>query len=124
MKVETIQTYRTANCDFLAIKNDTFNQTVQFTDDQNQPVNLSVYDSARMQLKENENTDSLLEFSSTGLTHNINLSGSTIGIITISSTVPLDIPAYSYRYDLQFSNGSVFETIAKGKFKVIQDITG
>ena len=123
MNTDIIQNFRTAIADFHVNKNDTFKQTVQFTDENSQPIDLSVYTFAKMQLKENENSESILQFTSTGITHYINLSGSTVGIISIGCTVPLSIPAFAYRYDLQFNNTTVYETISKGKFKVVQDIT-
>jgi hypothetical protein len=117
-----IQTYRTATVDFEAIKGDSFNQTIQFTDENGSPVNLSVYTYAKMQLKEAEYSNSVWEFTSTGITNQIILTGSTVGIITIVGEA-ITLTPYQYLYDLQFNNTTTVETIAKGRFKIIQDIT-
>ena len=119
-----ILTYRTALTDFEVIKGDTFTSIIQFTDENtNQPVDLSTYTTAKLQLKETESSEALLTFHSTGATNQIILSGSSLGIITIKTTAGITLTPYSYLYDLQLSNVNTIETIAKGKFKIIQDIT-
>ncbi|MFN7654904.1 MAG: hypothetical protein ACK5PC_16805 [Cyclobacteriaceae bacterium] len=119
-----IVTYRTAELNFEAIKNDSINLPVQFLDeDTNLPVDLSTYTSAKLQIKESElNSNLLFEFTSTGATNQLLINQLNIGIITLKCP-SLNLNGQVYVYDLQLKNNTDVETIAKGQFTIIGDIT-
>jgi hypothetical protein len=103
---------KTANVDFYIKRGDTFYFNFQVQDDNGIGVDLSAYLSAKMQVKENEYSSSVLNFSSTGGT--IDISHLNAGQVILSSPTST-ITANQYFYDLELSNNNFKETVMSGK---------
>ncbi len=89
-----------------------------------QPVDLSLYDVAKMKVRQYEYSPSLLEFTSTGDTNTIDISNSNVGIISISGA-PLTLNVGHYLYDLELSSSAsgITETVIAGKFIIENETT-
>lgn len=102
--------------------NDTFysNIQVRFND---LPVDLSAYNYAVMQVRENENQNPVLEFTSTGATNTIDISNLEAGQIIITGQTNTVEYAGQYYYDLELRNNNTYETVLTGKFLLENDYT-
>lgn len=88
------------------------------------PVNLSSYDFAKMKVKPNEFSSSVLEFTSTGLTNTIDISNLASGMISITGE-PLSLAVQHYLFDIELKNiaSGYTETVAGGKFIIENEVT-
>jgi hypothetical protein len=112
---------RCADVQFSIVRGDTFYYNLQVQDQDLNGIDLSEYTSAKMQVRENEYSNPVLTLSSSGNT--IDISNLVAGQIILNAQTSSIINANHYYYDLQLSNNTKVETVMKGKFIVIQDVT-
>jgi hypothetical protein len=119
----TISTSKTVYIDLEAKRNDQFYFPFQVLDDNSSPVDYSVFTSAKLSLKQSENsTDALLSFTSTGATNTIDVSGKGQGNFIVQCD-QLNIEAGTYLYDFEVRTSTKRVTPLSGKITVTQDIT-
>ena len=117
----TISTSKTVTIDLEARKGDIFNFPFVVLDDLEQPVDLSLYTSAKMSIRTNENsTNPVYSFTSTGGTINVDGMGSGSFIVDCDE---LTIDAGSYLYDFEVRTSTRRLTVLSGKFIVTADVT-
>jgi hypothetical protein len=112
---------KTANANLYFTNGDTFyfSFSVKYND---VAIDLSIYTRAKMQVKENEFSDPLINFTHTGITYNIDITNASAGQITI--TAPSIVLANgTYIYDLQLSNSNTIETIMSGNIILENQVT-
>jgi hypothetical protein len=118
--------FRTSKCaiaNIYHIKGDSFYFNFIVKDINGNPVDLSVYDKAKMQVRENEfSEDALLTFTHTGATYNIDISNLEAGQIIVTCPI-LSLPALTYIHDLQLFNNNSIETIIRGNIYLEGEVT-
>jgi hypothetical protein len=98
-----------------AMRGDTFNRSFEFT-------NYTLTGKAlKMEVRKNHNVDPILTFTSSGESPNITVTGNVLELEM--SAAGMEVKAGEYDYDLQATIGGVVETIMRGKFIILQDIT-
>lgn len=109
--------------DFEVYQGDTLDKTFTWFDADSDPVDLTGY-SARMHVRESvDATDAVLELSSDDGDIVLGGSAGTIQVV-VSGDDMGDVEAATYRYDLELtSSGDVVQTLLKGKFKVVAEVT-
>lgn len=111
---------RCADVQFNLVRGDTLYFNFQVQDSAGNGVDLSAYDFAKMQLRENEYSEPVLTLTSTGGTIDIsNISAGQIIINTQTNTVD----STNYYYDFELSNDEIIETVMTGKVIFKNDYT-
>lgn len=118
----TINLSPTVLIDLITKKQDRIDFDFSVTDEQDSPINLSGYTSAKLTIRNNELTSEVISFTNTGTTYQIDISGLGSGEIVVSCD-SLAIDAGDYYYDLQLSNATQIITVMAGKFTVTDQIT-
>jgi hypothetical protein len=114
----TISTILAQDVQFNIYKGDSFQVVLTFTDENNDPINLSTA-AVKMQIKKIPTlTSALLTIDETT---GIVVSGADSNIVTIDKII--DLAAGVYFYDIQMTFSSKVVTYVKGRFVVNQDIT-
>lgn len=117
---------RTAIQDIKIVESDTFYFPFQYQIQSGSTwygVSLSEFTFARMQIRADENSSAaLIEFTSTGSTNTIDLTGKATGYLIIQGDIS-SLSANEYRYDLEVSNSGFTQTIAAGRLIITDEIS-
>jgi hypothetical protein len=117
---------RTAIQDIKIVESDTFYFPFQYQIQSGSSwygVSLSEFTFARMQIRDDENSSAaLIEFTSTGSTNTIDLTGKATGYLIIEGDIS-SLSANEYRYDLEVSNSGFTQTIAAGRLIITDEIS-
>lgn len=108
--------------DIEAIQNDLFSFPFTVCDDQKNPINLSSYTSAKMQVRDSETGSMIVCFSNTGSTYSIDITGRATGYYVVFTNC-LSISPGNYVYDFEVKNSVQRLTICGGKYTVLSEIT-
>ena len=121
--MELFNISKTAFADFYIKRGDLFYFNFQVCDENNVQQDLSIYNSARMQIRESEILNPVLTFTSTGSSPTINISNLSAGQIIISgATEPIVFNVYYYDLELKRTN-NLKETCMSGKIYFDCDYT-
>ena len=113
--MELFNISKTAFVNFYIKRGDLFYFNFQVCDENNVPQDLSIYTSAKMQIRESEISNPVLTFTSTGSSPTIIISNLSRGQIIISgATEPVSSNVYHYDLELKKTN-NFKETCMSGK---------
>lgn len=118
----TIISLKPAFVDFVdLVQGDTLSFKVTLTDDAAAPIDLTGT-SADMEIKRLDGTLVLALTVGDGITFSDAEGGEMTVEVSASDTTDLE-PDYTYRYDLQWTNGTTIRTLAWGTIRAIEQIT-